>query len=537
MARKILKLDENLLLTYWMADNIYELIRQDKVLVNDALKILEDAKNIDLSKEAKAAEIDFENATDTKIGEAAEASVKLQYTAEELAAASADVFCREYLQTVDYGDGTLLDFFMQPASDIEDDTELLYPLVASLSAGQRAGLAFVTLQDLVMFASTDEDGYQSASFDKFEQISIYYGVDRAIYEKGGVALTSDAIRSKAVMEETPEQSIALHIWSGIAAGFAVVGASVFIGSTIIKNSADKIINAYNTTLESLENTIINNTMTYNSMKASLLRMQEKGLTQLAETQTQNMNAYVQNISRVKTQLAKFYENNDINYIEKMESRSNLCSKLKAGAAVFTVVMVAVTAVLVYYDYQQMKEYYNVPFTPMPKYIIEEKDLIGFNKNGEKIVLKNQSAYYKLAECSRSANDEFYNVLGTGADMNGDVGKQWLALYAVKKELMQPIIASSLIAVVDSVDVPAGYTTGIHMFGSDAAFNLNSSLYDWNNDAPSVFVYFKTEDTKNNAGSIFTGGMFALAGGAGVAVGAVASAFVIKKKKKAAPASA
>lgn len=39
---RILKLDENLLLTYWMADNIYELIRQDKVLVNDALKILEE---------------------------------------------------------------------------------------------------------------------------------------------------------------------------------------------------------------------------------------------------------------------------------------------------------------------------------------------------------------------------------------------------------------------------------------------------------------------------------------------------------------
>ena len=502
-----------------------------------ALEVLEAAKNIDLSKEVKAAEIDFENTTDTKIGEAAEASVKIQYTAEELAAASADVFCKEYLQTVDYEDGTLLDFFMQPSSDIEDDIELLYPLVASLSTGQRAGLQFVTLQDLVMFASTDEDGYQSASFDKFEQISIYYGVDRAIYEKGGVALTSDAIRSKAIMEETPEQSIALHIWSGIAAGFAVVGASVFIGSTVIKNSADKIVNTYNTTVRNLESTIVNNTKTYNSMKTSLARMEQRGMTELAQTQRQNINSYAKHIAKTEKELAKFYENNDISYIRKMESRSNLCSKLRVGAAVFTVVMVAVTAYLVYLDYQQMKEYYNVAFTPMPRYIIEEKDLIGYNNKGEKVVLKNQSAYYKLAECNRNANDEFYSVLGTGADMNGGVGKQWLALYTVKKDLMHPILASSLKVVTDSVEIPAGYTTGIHMFGSDAAFNLNSSLYDWNNSAPSIYVYFQTDDAVTKTGSIFTGGALALTGGAGIALGAVATALIMMKKKKKAPVTA
>ena len=75
------------------------------------------------------------------------------------------------------------------------------------------------------------------------------------------------------------------------------------------------------------------------------KMEEKGLTQLAETQSKNMNAYVQNISRAKANLARFYESNDINYIEKMESRSAVCSKLRAGAAVFTVVMIAITAVL------------------------------------------------------------------------------------------------------------------------------------------------------------------------------------------------
>ena len=39
---KILKLDVNQLLTYWMADQIHELVRHDKELVKDALDLLEE---------------------------------------------------------------------------------------------------------------------------------------------------------------------------------------------------------------------------------------------------------------------------------------------------------------------------------------------------------------------------------------------------------------------------------------------------------------------------------------------------------------
>ena len=177
---------------------------------------------------------------------------------------------------------------------------------------------------------------------------------------------------------------------------------------------------------------------------------------------------------------------------------------------------------------------------MPNFIIDEKDLIGYNQKGEKIVLKNQSAYYQLVESNRTAQAEYFSVLGTGSDLNGDVGKQWLALYAVKKELMEPILASSLKAVVGNAQIPAGYETGIHMFGTEAAFNLNSSLYDWNNDAPSVYVYFQTDEVAgkaaNAAGATFTAGTLALSGGAGLAIGSVVTALFMKKKKKSAAAA-
>ena len=71
-----------------------------------------------------------------------------------------------------------------------------------------------------------------------------------------------------------------------------------------------------------------------------------------------------------------------------------------------------------------------------------------------------------------------------------------------------------------------------MFGSDAAFNLNSSLYDWNDDAESVYVYFQTDDTVAPAtGTTFTGGTLALTGGAGIALGAVVTALAMTLKRK------
>ena len=126
----------------------------------------------------------------------------------------------------------------------------------------------------------------------------------------------------------------------------------------------------------------------------------------------------------------------------------------------------------------------------------------------------------------------YKNLGICSDMNGDVGRQWLALYAVKKDLMEPILASSLKVVTGSAQIPAGYETGIHMFGTDAAFNLNSSLYDWNNEATSVYVYFNSDDTAvSTTGSDFTGGALALSGGAGFVLGAALSAIAFNVKKK------
>ena len=202
---------------------------------------------------------------------------------------------------------------------------------------------------------------------------------------------------------------------------------------------------------------------------------------------------------------------------------------------FTVVMIAVSATLIYLDYKAMKDYYDVDFTPIPHYMVDEKDITVTNENNEKIVIKNQSAYYKAVESNRKKGDDYFKNIGTCADMNGCVNPQWLALYAAKNEAMSPILAKSLKAVVGSATVPEGYETGIHMFGEKAAFNLNNKLYCWNQSAKSVMVYFKVDTSAASsagaAGTNFTSGHLALVGAGGLALGALVTALAASGKKK------
>ena len=171
-------------------------------------------------------------------------------------------------------------------------------------------------------------------------------------------------------------------------------------------------------------------------------------------------------------------------------------------------------------------------------MVDEKDIVVYNEKNEKIVIKNQSAYYKAVESNRKKGDSYYKEIGTCADMNGCVNPQWLALYAQKSDTAAPILAGSLKAVVGSTAIPQGYETGIHMFGEKAAFNLNSKLYCWNQSAKSVMVYFKFDTSPaasaGTSGSSFTGGALALAGIGGLAAGALLSGIIIyaagKKKK-------
>jgi hypothetical protein len=125
-----------------------------------------------------------------------------------------------------------------------------------------------------------------------------------------------------------------------------------------------------------------------------------------------------------------------------------------------------------------------------------------------------------------------------ADLNGDKGKGWLALYSVKSDAKAPILAGSLKVVTGTGSVPYGYEAGIHEFGSDSAANLTDARYCYNDDAGGVYVYFKREVPASATGSVFAGGSTALVGGLCLAAGAAldAGAMYLTGRRRREPAA-
>ena len=511
--------DANMLLGTW------ETFQEALDNYDDAVEIVE---NYDISEYTDAADaiVDMEG-TNPDVDDAVDAAVnyvEAQDNISEAQDAMNTILLHEYLDGIDYGDGTMLDFFTQPVEDVEDDITMLYPIIASLSDGQRAGLEFFSLKEMLMIGVTDSQGYKEAKLDEMDPISVYEGVDRGIYQKGGVALTSDALRSDALSKMVDEET-ALSKWSNIMWYITIGTGAAALLSAFVSPILHSIghytygVKGWNALAE------------YG--KTTSLAEQGFDFSKCWDTSSPDY-------AKMKALLAK--EKDIINGAagtgQAFTTGYKVTYYLSAGLAVAFIVLIAVSSVLTYLE---MREHYKVDYTPIPHYMVEEKDITVTNEAGEKIVIKNQSAYYKAVESNRKKGDDYYNKIDVCADMNGCVNPQWLALYAAKNEAMSPILASSLKVVVGDTTVPQGYETGIHMFGEKAAFNLNDKHYCWNQSATSVMVYFKVDtaaaSSAGTTGSSFTAGNLALAGGAGLALGALISGIAVssankKKSKKA-----
>ena len=513
--------DANKILAMW------DTFREQLLNADKAANEIENFKKADEDEINEKIEAIDENSDAEEIEEALEAVGEAQEKVIDLTNNISDVAAAALLSAYEYGEGTLYDFFTQSSDKIEEDITVLYPVAAAMSEGQLAGLDFTALREYVLICDQSKD-YDDLELDKLEEASIYAGVDRAIYEKGGVALTSDSLRQEAALNE---QSIDTWPFDTVTSIFLAVSAASCAGiiASIASLPIGKLIDKIRKPL-------------FDAAQAAAVR-------DLPAAKTA-FNAAVKNFESVQTQYAAdtmeyidyqnklteatlTYSKTSHNSVKMFQPCVN-STAVKCFAIGFTVIAVIFSGISVYMAYQDLKEFYKVDFTPIPHYMIDEKDLIGYNSAGEKVVLKNQSAYYKAVECNRKEGDEYYSSVGTCADMNGDVGAQWLALYAAKNEAEAPILADSFKVVVNSDKVPADYETGIHMFGSSSAFNLNNCLYDWNDDAPSVYVYFQRDKelkTAENTGANFTAGSLALTGGAGIVIGAVISALVMRSKRK------
>ena len=226
-------------------------------------------------------------------------------------------------------------------------------------------------------------------------------------------------------------------------------------------------------------------------------------------------------------------NNQLDDYNKSLADSNAkWGKLKTAGTVITALLTIGSIALTAYD---LYRYYNVNYTPIPKYIVDGADITYTDADGSKLVTRNDTAYYRAVLTNRPESHDQYKSLNNYADLNGDAGKEWLALYCAQQDGGEPILAGSLKVVTGTASIPEGYTKGIHMFGSNAAANLTDSRYTYNDDLNGIYVYFMTEEASSaDAGSVFSGGALALVGTGGALAGSALGALavnIVKRKKK------
>ena len=497
---------------------------------DEAVETVNNAETPDVDAMTKKIDKLDDNSSDKEIVEAVVDVLEVQAQTSEIINATAGVTVADYLESIEYGDGTLYDFFTRSSAEMAADITSLYPMAAALSAGQRAGLEFISLREMVMLANRDAE-YSDVELEGLMTVSVYEGVNRELYRKGGVALTSDTLRTQAMEQQKnlADRSLlstkTIVLWAvtgAMAVGF--IGSAVAWGVRASKIASEKAL--LSSMDKAIDGVIITNDGAYRIMQGIEIPVN-----------TIKVNGVSYTPEAIDNAQERLEES-----IDEMTSQFPTAKWMSVGFAAATVILSAVSA---YMSWKDLKDYYKVDFTPIPHYMVDEVSITYVNDKNEKVFKPNQAAYYEAVRCFRKEGDKNYKALDDCADLNGEVGQQWLALYVCKNpDEMQPILADSLKVVVGSNNIPAGYDNrGIHMFGSESAFNLNNKLYDWNQSAKSVFVYFKLDTSvtpgASTSGSAFSGGVMALIGvgcaGLGAALTALGMTAYGKRKKE--PAAA
>ena len=207
----------------------------------------------------------------------------------------------------------------------------------------------------------------------------------------------------------------------------------------------------------------------------------------------------------------------------------------------TIFLAVASAVLTIIDMLRDK---SVEQLPIPKYLVDNYT----NNDGGSFQLN-----YKAVECNREEyfGKDYKKQKGDCADLLADEGKQWLVLYASKNSKAgRPLTPDFL--VQESINGPAGYDGSVNLIGENGAVNIVSGAFRnyssisiiWQNITAdySKYIFYKhSKDVKtydesagNMTASAVGGGMIAIWGFGGLALGAVlgiVGTILVKRKKK------
>ena len=434
-------------------------------------------------------------------------------------------------------------------TDYSNKIEYFAPLAAALSDGQRAALDFLPLSTLLRmaldsdsvletdFPSTDEV-FKNSKGEKLESISIYSGINRAIFREG-VALTNEAMVEKNMGNDPygdiwdPRGIVDIVSYSSLCVGAVSLVAGVVmtvrtaapLSSAVAATSsamtefltAQAAYNKWNNLIELVGRRFVNNN---DLAKLDVLAKElQQATDKLTAAQTKQAA-----ITRVST-----------------------AGKWMMGIGGALMIAFAVLKGV------QMYMYYHVDFSRIPVMIVDEADIVTTVKgeDGTEITLTNfdQFVYYDVVKCNRQekglspsaqTNVDKYKEWGCGdaADINGDVGQEWVAMYVNRSPKKgNPILADSLVLKQgkDSEKTPADCNGFLHMFTINDAFKIDNDNYSYS-DNDGMYLYWKGDenafaDGASATASAFNAGYMALAGIGGLGIGILGTALVMSKSRK------
>ncbi len=415
----------------------------------------------------------------------------------------------EYLSTLKKDDISFVDLITSPDYDIEnDDRCLLYPLVASLTKGQRACLDYVTLYQIVSFGINGDKAMKEAinqidfSNLKEKQNSVYDGVDRTIFS-GDVALTNDALRLQASSGKNAIQTMGDYISTASIILYSVFGVSVVataiswgLGSGKLENLADDLFYEYGRLSDKYHHYL-----------------------QQARFATDEINKQNYKV------LARAYDKQASTAFRNLHITETWNNIMHYGRYVATAAMIVLMGVSLWSTYNDLKEYYNTEFTPIPSHMVNQST----NSDDEKIY-----TYYDAVKCNRKDKNmvtDYNKNLGDFADLNGDVGRQWVALYTTKDKAAGNPITADFVVQYNNSNIPDD-KVALSMFGENVAQNLTNKKagYTYSDGKDGIYLFYGTY-TSIFAGSVFSNGIFILCGVGIIAVCGIAALIIVKSVKK------
>ena len=438
----------------------------------------------------------------------------------------------------DWGE-TMGDFF-NPADGAEYvEPDYFLPMAAALSDGQRAGLDFLSLQTFLIIGLGSEEGLDYVApdlkdilGDEKQVMDVYTGVNRGAF-RSGVALTSEAL-----MEQNAGKGQAYdRIWDNTGIVAITSYAAGALGAITLATGAFFSIKK----------------VLFASPPGIIKNCVGKAEFAYYRVDAWNANRQVGQLAADNPWMASFRQ------AEKDLAKARGYNVTTAGRWMMGIGGALMIAAAIVKGVQLWK-YYDRDMTPIPRMIVDESDIVTYltddsgkplldeNGNQKKNIDFNTYEYYDSVKCNRPDVGEIgdwqdgvkeyqdpdhycYDV----ADLNADMGQEWIALYTVKsKNKGDPVLADSLtLSYGKQNGKPKGCTQALHLFTYTNVVDLGDTAWAFNNDKKGVYFYWDVDEGAFAAetASGFSGGSLALAGIGGLILGIAGSTAVWLPKRR------